>query len=267
MRELDLDGIPANQRNWLNDHTVYTHGFGLVAAYGNQRTADGQPVFYERNIPPGGRAARVRAADLLRRAVAVVLDRRRGRGRQPARVRLPGQQRGRARRTAPTPARAVSRSARCPRKLAYALKYRELNLLLSDAVNDKSRILDHREPLERVERVAPWLTLDGNPYPAVVDGRVQWIIDGYTTSADYPYSRLTEHRQRDVRLGDRTVQRRHDDRQRPGQLHAQLGQGDRRRLRRLGEALRVGRQGPAAQGVEQGVRQHRAADERDQRAT
>ena len=70
--------------------------------------------------------------------------------------------------------------------MAYAIKYRELNFLLSDAVNADSRLLDHRTPRERVERVAPWLTLDGNAYPAVVDGRVQWIVDGYTTTADYP---------------------------------------------------------------------------------
>jgi uncharacterized membrane protein (UPF0182 family) len=59
-------------------------------------------------------------------------------------------------------------------------------------VVDGSKLMDHRTPRERVERVAPWLTLDGNSYPAVVDGRVQWIIDGYTTSADYPYSKLQQ---------------------------------------------------------------------------
>src|SRR5699024_7294005 len=54
VRELRMDGIPDAQRNWVNDHTVYTHGFGLVAAYGNQRTEDGEPIFYHRNIPPVG---------------------------------------------------------------------------------------------------------------------------------------------------------------------------------------------------------------------
>ncbi len=78
------------------------------------------------------------------------------------------------------------------RRLAYAVKYREANFLLSDAVNGSSRILDHRTPQERVERVAPWLQLDGNVYPAVVDGRVQWIVDGFTTSAAYPNSRLVD---------------------------------------------------------------------------
>ncbi|HSF99398.1 MAG TPA: UPF0182 family protein, partial [Ornithinibacter sp.] len=61
-----------------------------------------------------------------------------------------------------------------------------------DAVNESSRILDYRTPTERVERVAPWLRLDGNVYPAVVEGRVQWIVDGFTTSASYPNSRLIE---------------------------------------------------------------------------
>ena len=51
VRELDLDGVPAGQRNWINDHTVYTHGFGVVAAYGNRKDADGQPVFFEQGIP------------------------------------------------------------------------------------------------------------------------------------------------------------------------------------------------------------------------
>ena len=77
------------------------------------------------------------------------------------------------------------------KRMAYAIKYREINFLLSDAVTNDSRILDHRTPRDRVQRVAPWLTLDGNAYPAVVDGRVLWILDGYTTSANYPYSETT----------------------------------------------------------------------------
>ena len=72
------------------------------------------------------------------------------------------------------------------------MKYREPKLILSDQVTGQSRLLDHRSPKERVERVAPWLTLDGNVYPAVVDGRIQWIVDGYTTTARYPNSRIAD---------------------------------------------------------------------------
>src|SRR4029453_2792859 len=62
------------------------------------------------------------------------------------------------------------------------------DLLLSDGVNEKSQILYDRNPRERVEKLAPYLTVDGNAYPAVVDGRVKWIVDGYTTSQYFPYS-------------------------------------------------------------------------------
>lgn len=191
VRELDLNGIPANQRNWLNDHTVYTHGFGLVAAYGNQRTADGAPVFYERNIPQAGELPDFEPRIYFGEQSPSYSIVGAAAGSSPREFDYPDNSAAGQKNSTYTGQGGVALGS-LPRKLAYALKYRELNLLLSDAVNDKSRILDHREPLERVERVAPWLTPDGNPYPAVVDGRVQWIIDGYTTSADYPYSRLTD---------------------------------------------------------------------------
>ncbi len=60
--------------------------------------------------------------------------------------------------------------------------------MLSSRVNENSRILYDRAPRERVQKVAPWLTVDGDSYPAVVDGRVKWILDGYTTTDHYPNS-------------------------------------------------------------------------------
>jgi uncharacterized membrane protein (UPF0182 family) len=71
------------------------------------------------------------------------------------------------------------------------MKFREEKILLSSAVNSESRILYDRNPRERVEKVAPWLTLDSDPYPAIVDGRILWIIDGYTSTNGYPYSART----------------------------------------------------------------------------
>ena len=76
-------------------------------------------------------------------------------------------------------------------KLLFAIKYQEQRILLSSLINKDSKILFERNPRDRVAKVAPWLTLDGDPYPAIVDGRIQWIIDGYTTSASYPYSQST----------------------------------------------------------------------------
>ncbi|MFV2198322.1 UPF0182 family protein [Nocardiopsis sp. LOL_012] len=74
-------------------------------------------------------------------------------------------------------------------RILYAIKYQEPNILLNSAIEDDSRIIYERDPLERVERVAPFLTTDSNPYPAIVDGRVQWIVDAYTTSNGYPYAK------------------------------------------------------------------------------
>jgi uncharacterized protein len=191
VREISLDGLPDNQRNWLNDHTVYTHGYGFYAAYGNQRTSEGDPVFFE----GGGRGElgkyepRVYFGELSPEYSVVGAPR----GAEPREFDFPaGEGEGEV---------AVSNTytggggvamGSALRRLAYAVKYREANFVLSDAVNSSSRILDHRTPVERVERVAPWLRLDGNVYPALVDGRIQWILDGYTTSASYPNSRLLE---------------------------------------------------------------------------
>ena len=81
-------------------------------------------------------------------------------------------------------------------RLLYAAKFSEMNILFSQEVRSGSQILYDRDPADRVAKVAPWLTLDGNPYPAVVDDdddpstpkRVVWILDGYTTTNNYPYS-------------------------------------------------------------------------------
>jgi uncharacterized membrane protein (UPF0182 family) len=76
------------------------------------------------------------------------------------------------------------------RQLTYAIYYRERNFLLSGAVNDNSKVLYVRDPRDRVEKAAPYLQVDGDPYPAVVGGRIVWIVDAYTTSDAYPYSSL-----------------------------------------------------------------------------
>jgi uncharacterized membrane protein (UPF0182 family) len=192
VREMRLAGIPEAQRNWLNDHTVYTHGFGVVAAYGNRRDKDGQPIFMEKDVPSTG--------------VLPEFEPRIYFGEQSPAYSIAGAPSGaRAREfdypddASPSGQKTTTYTGQggvavgsAARRLAYAIKYRELKLLLSDAVNSRSRILDHREPVDRVERVAPWLSTDGNPYPAVVGGRILWIVDGYTTSPNYPNSRLQD---------------------------------------------------------------------------
>ncbi len=184
-RELDLNGVPDGQRNWLNDHTVYTHGYGVVAAKGNTREPDGRPTFIESEIGTEGALGKYEPRIYF--------------GENSPEYSIVGGNKQEFDYPDPqgtgqinyTYAGVGGVQLDAVKRLAYAVKYREINFLLSDAVTNDSRVLDHRTPRERVQRVAPWLTLDGNAYPAVVDGRVQWILDGYTTSANYPYSQTT----------------------------------------------------------------------------
>lgn len=184
-RELDLNGVPDAQRNWLNDHTVYTHGYGVVAAKGNTRESDGRPTFFESQIGTEGALGKYEPRIYF--------------GENSPEYSIVGGNKQEFDYPDPqgtgqinyTYAGSGGVQLDAIKRLAYAVKYREINFLLSDAVTNDSRVLDHRTPRERVQRVAPWLTLDGNAYPAVVGNRVLWVLDGYTTSANYPYSQNT----------------------------------------------------------------------------
>ncbi|MFX0538275.1 UPF0182 family protein [Ornithinimicrobium sp. Y1847] len=191
VRELNLDGIAAAQRNWVNEHTVYTHGFGVVAAYGNRRSPEGEPVFFERNIPPTGELGEYEPRIYFGESSPLYSIVGAPEGAEPRELDYPARgETGEIRNTYQGDGGVAMGDYL--RRAAYAIKYRQIEILLSDLINSESRMLDHREPRERVERVAPWLRLDGNPYPAVVDGRVLWIIDGYTVTSRYPYSQMEE---------------------------------------------------------------------------
>lgn len=186
IRELNLDGVGTDQRNWFNDHIVYTHGIGLVAAYGNRRGTNGNPDFFEKNIPPtqtvGKYEPRVYFGEQSPDYSIV--------GGPPGSNReldYPNTSSVRQQNTTYQGDGGVAIGSPINR-LLYAIKFREQNILLSDAVTAQSRIMYDREPRDRVEKVAPYLTLDGDPYPSVVDGHVVWILDGYTTTSQYPYS-------------------------------------------------------------------------------
>ena len=186
-RELNIEGNPS--RNWINDHLVYTHGFGLVAAYGNDRDVDGKPKFAVGNLPPTGALGKFEPRVYFGENVpnysiigGVKTD-------TPVEFDYPDD-------TSPNGQRnyTYTGSGGVPvgsliNKVIFALKYQEQRILLSNLINKDSKILFERNPRDRVAKVAPWLTLDGDPYPALVDGKIMWIIDGFTTSAGYPYSR------------------------------------------------------------------------------
>jgi hypothetical protein len=189
VRELNIDGNPS--RNWINDHLVYTHGFGFVAAYGNTVDADGKPNFIVGDLPPtkglgefeprvyfGENSPEYSIIGGSKNSEPVEFD-------YPDDTSTSGQKNVTYTGTGGVPVGGLVN------KLVFAIKYGEQRILLSSLINKDSKILYNRNPRERVAKVAPWLTLDGDPYPAVVDGKITWIIDGYTTSAGYPYSEGT----------------------------------------------------------------------------
>ena len=189
-RELDLAGN--DNRNWVNDHTVYTHGYGIVAAYGNKVTSDGQPQFMEYGIPAQGKLTKSQKYEPRiyfspnAPEYSIVGS---PKGTAPWEFDYPTGSQG---------ALTTFKGNGGPSlgnffsKLLHAIRFGSDQILFSDRVTAESQILYDRDPKTRVSKVAPYLTLDGRVYPAVVDGRVKWIVDGYTTSDSYPYSQMTD---------------------------------------------------------------------------
>ena len=189
IRELNIDGNPS--RNWINDHLVYTHGFGFVAAYGNVRDADGKPSFIVGDLPPtkglGDFEPRVYFGENVP-DYSIIGGTTTG---EPVEFDYPDDASANGQKNVTYSGKGGVPVGSLFNKLVFALKYQEQRILLSNLINKDSKILFERSPRDRVAKVAPWLTLDGDPYPALIDGRILWIIDGYTTSAGYPYSRKT----------------------------------------------------------------------------
>ncbi|MDA9918217.1 UPF0182 family protein, partial [Pontimonas sp.] len=186
-REINLDGL--NSQTWYNNTVVYTHGYGVVAAFGNQRTEDGQPRFIESGIPVsavlGDYEPRIYFGENSPPySIVGGPD-----GSTPLELDFPSGGEGNENNATYTFAGdGGPKLDSLFSQLLFALKFQSEQIILSDAISSDSQILYDRHPADRVQKVAPYLTLDNDPYPAIVDGRVVWIVDGYTTTSDYPYS-------------------------------------------------------------------------------
>jgi uncharacterized membrane protein (UPF0182 family) len=189
VREVDLEGLDVQRRNWTNDVTVYTHGFGVVAAYGNTTTSTGAPEFWEGGIPSTGEMGEYEPRIYFGQSSPTYSIVGAPEGSQWE-LDYPDDESGGAVNTA-FPTGEISAGPEIGslwNKLLYSIKFGSEQILFSERVNEQSQILYDRDPVERVQKVAPYLTLDGRVSPAVVDGRVKWIVDGYTTSNQYPYA-------------------------------------------------------------------------------
>jgi uncharacterized membrane protein (UPF0182 family) len=199
-REMHLEGLPEAQKKWANEKTVYTHGYGLIGAFGNQRNADdqavrndGEPVWAEEDLPPRGAISESQGKDGYRPQIYF------GEQSPPYSIvgKAPGGKNieldipqgsgdpGQSKTNTYTGKDGVG-VGNLFRKLLYGVHFGDANIVLSSRVNENSKILYDRSPRERVQKVAPWLTVDSDALPAVVDGKIVWILDGYTTSDKYP---------------------------------------------------------------------------------
>jgi hypothetical protein len=207
-RELNVKGIPEN--NWINDHFKYTHGYGIVAAKGTTVTGSGpatatgsaatasdgsdhsgQPVYTEQDLPTTGALGPYRQEIYFgeqTKQYSIVDGPTKELDYADKKREVTTSYQGKG---------GVSLNSTLTRA-AYAVTLDEPKILYSGAIGHGSQILYNRTPKQRVESVAPWLTIDGDPYPAVVGKHVVWIVDAYTTSDNYPYASRTT-------LGDTTT--------------------------------------------------------------
>ncbi|MGH3488828.1 MAG: UPF0182 family protein [Actinopolymorphaceae bacterium] len=188
VREVNLEGVPTDQRNWNNDHTVYTHGHGVVAAFGNQRTSEGSPQWMEGGIPSRGDLEKYEPRIYFGESSPPYSIVGAPKGSEPVELDVPGST-GDAQTTNTYQGSGGVPIGSFGSRLLYATKFQDFNILLNRSrINSESKVLYDRNPRQRVQKVAPWLNVDSDPYPAIVGGRVKWILDGYTMSENYPLS-------------------------------------------------------------------------------
>ena len=178
-RELDANNLPTDARNWVNQRLQYTHGYGVAMSPATGFTPEeGRPEFFLRDIPIRGRLPVSRPELYYGEApgkFAIVNSRLAEVNPDPEFQRYDG--------TGGIPLSSL------PRRLAYAWRLADINILLSEQITRDSRIQYRRPIQDRVSTLAPFLKLDPDPYPVVDErGKLWWILDAYTTTRRYPYA-------------------------------------------------------------------------------
>src|SRR5438445_1070790 len=179
-RELNPDKVPAN--TWVALKLQYTHGYGVVAARANQATPQGDPVLTLQDIPPAGVPAVTQPGIYFGRHTTnyVLTDSKQPEFDYPFTPDQYTQWKGNT--GVPLPSAL--------RSLAFAIRFGDVNLLISPQLTSQTQVLFNRAVLDRVTALAPFLQFDQDPYVAVVDGHVYWILDGFTVTDQYPYSEM-----------------------------------------------------------------------------
>lgn len=196
MRELNLAGLSQEQQNWVNRHTVYTHGFGVVAAYGNTITPDGLPAYWEQSIPSKGEIGEYEPRVYFSQSAPDYSIVGGPEGTPNQELDYPDDNAPGGQVSTTFKGNGGPSVGNVWNKLLYSIKFGSTDIFFSSQTNQESQILYDRDPLLRVAKVAPYLTLEQKAYPAVVDTdgdpstpkRLVWVVDAYTTTDSYPYA-------------------------------------------------------------------------------
>jgi uncharacterized protein len=183
-RELNQEKLPANARTWQNLTWVYTHGYGLGMSPVNVVTDEGLPKFFIKDIPPvsdvGLKVVRPEIYFGEETRTPVVVH---------GNIQEFDYPMGDANRLSQYAENAGVGIGSFLKRLVFAMHFGDLNMLISSYVNPASKILYVRNIQDRVEKIAPFLHFDKDPYLVVADGRLSWMFDAYTISENFPYSR------------------------------------------------------------------------------
>ena len=179
-RELDTSKLPPAAQNWVNQHLQYTHGYGLAASPVNAVNTEGLPDYVVKDVPPTGPLSVTDPAiyfgELTSNPVLAPSNTKEldyPSGSQDVFTTYKG--------THGVPMSGANRAL-------WSLKLGDFNLLVSPQITNQTQMLYRRNILDRVTELAPFLTYDRDPYVVTVDGKVYWIVDGFTTGSTYPYS-------------------------------------------------------------------------------
>jgi uncharacterized membrane protein (UPF0182 family) len=191
-REFDFSGLATSARNWINEHLQYTHGYGVAASPVNAVTPDGLPNYVESQVPPTGSLPMTQPAiyfgEVTKSNDYVICPTLTKEFDYP--------QGSQDVYTSYTGTHGVSLNG--ANRALWSLKLGDFNLLVSGQLTPQSMILYRRNIVDRVREIAPFLTLDGDPYIVNANGRLYWIIDAYTTGSTYPYAQTSTFGTNDI---------------------------------------------------------------------
>ena len=181
-RELKPENLPPEVKNWVNLKLQYTHGYGVVSARANEATSQGYPVLTLKDIPPAGSPAVDQPGIYFGRHTSdyVLADSKQAEFDYPLETDKFTHWTGKT---------GVPLSSGL-RSLAFAIRFGDINLLISPQLTAQTQVLFNRAVQDRVAALAPFLRFDQDPYVVLVDGHVYWILDGFTVTDHYPYSEM-----------------------------------------------------------------------------